>query len=217
MPKPELQLDRVLMGAPIALATAAVAYGGGHWVIVIMLAMLSLLVGGHASIEAMKSGGIGAAAWSGALVVIPVLGASVLLANRDVGAINGARKDVTALERSGGLVQTSAGQSARIDGTTDLLSFAEVAETLRIAEAARKSDVQSPEQRYAINRVRAWEAVGVAQLDSVDPSTGRPLLPAARREILASAKRSFEDKLALHGRQAMLTNEEAAWAAFTLR
>jgi hypothetical protein len=205
------------MGAPIALATAAVAYGGGHWVIVMMLAMLAMLVGGHASFEAWRSGGIVPASWSAALVAVPVLAASLLLANRDVGSISGVRKEAAAVERTNGLVGSTPGQASRVDGTTDLLSFTEVAETLRIAQAGRRADVQNPEQRFALNRVRAWEAVGIAELDAVDPSSGRPLLPAARRENLIRAKRTFEDKLALHGRGAMLNTEEAAWAAHTLR
>lgn len=212
------QLDKMLMGAPIGIAAAAVAYGGGHWVIVAMLGVVSIIVTANASIESVKTGAVGYAAVGMALVIVPVGFAAMILFDREQpsSAVATAARvgDATgALERATGAMRDGVAGPKTNGQTSDLVSFAEVAQHLK---AAKRADVNHPDVRYAVDRVKAWDAIGVRDFSVIDPATGRPAMPAVRWEALARARKSFEDKLALNGRQAMLTVEEAAWAAFTL-
>ena len=211
--------EKVLMGVPIGIAAAAVAYGGGHWMLVGMLGIVGVLVTSSAALDAWKAGAHVSAAMGLTLVALPVGFAGFLVADRDPGTATIAARQAekaAGLERTTGAMRDGAKPALNGGAETDLLSFAEVADLLRTARRGESAAVQSPEERYAVNRVRAWEALGVRQYASVDPATGQPILSSSRREGLAKAKRSFEDKIAAGGRQAMLTHEEAAWAAFTL-
>lgn len=211
--------EKVLMGVPIGIAAAAVAYGGGHWMLVGMLGLVGVLVTSSAALDAWKAGAHVSAGLGLTLVVLPVGFAGFVVADRDSGraavAARQAEKAV-GLEWTTGVMRDGAKTTPSGGAETDLLSFAEVADLLRTARRSESAAVQSPEERYAVNRLRAWEALGVRQYTAVDPATGKPILSSSRRESLAKAKRSFEDKIAAGGRQAMLTHEEAAWAVFTL-
>lgn len=218
------QLDKVLMGAPIGIAAAAVAYGGGHWVLVVMLGVVSLLITAAASVEVWRSGAIGYASLGLALMVLPVGFAGLLLAERQFAAPGSElKRDAggSGLERTTGVARAGEHVQPPVSGkTTDLVTFSEVAQLLRTAKRATMSPTLGAELpadvRYAVDRVRAWETVGVRHVGAVDPATGQPLLPPVRIEALNRARRSFEDKIALEGRRAVLTVEEAAWAAHTL-
>jgi len=218
------QLDKVLMGAPIGIASAAVAYGGGHWVLVVMLGVVSLLITAAASVEVWKSGAVGYASLGLALMVLPVGFAGLLLAERQFASPDSEVRRVaggSGLERTTGVGRSGEHVQPPVSGKpTDMVTFAEVAQLLRTAKRATMSPTLSADLpadvRYAVDRVRVWEAVGVRQVSAIDAATGQSLLPPARVEALNRARRSFEDKIALEGRRALLTVEEAAWAAHTL-
>lgn len=211
------QLEKVLMGVPIGIAAAAVAYGGGHWVLVAMLSLVSLLVTGTASIEAFKAGSAGFAILGLVMVVVPVGFAGLIIADQQSApSTTGGRPGAAGLERNSGPARNGAAPKPGNCSQTDLVSFAEVAQMIRIAKQSGRSGEKSADVDYAVSRVKAWEAVGVREFTAIDPATGRPMLASARWEALAKARKSFEVKIAQSGRQAMLTHEEAAWAAFTL-
>lgn len=213
----DTQFDKVLMGAPIGVATAAVAYGGGHWVLVSMLGLVSVLIMSSACIDLWKAGSHGYAAFGMALVVVPVGFAGMVLADRDsqggqlIGSVS-QEPSAIALDRAGGLGGNAPQNSIATKGETDLTAFAEVAQVLK---AAKTGDT-TPEGKYARQKLATWEATGVKDFSAIDPATGRPKLSASRWDALAKARKSFEEKLATQGRNALLTPDEAAWAAHSL-